>query len=309
MDALVDDSGYSHDSCAQCGKHQSSASNLTKEAFKVNTANNCGHKFCSSCIERELSKKRQFACQRCGIMVSKDKLSDKSFDETEVEKDFRVRKKLKGIYNKTDADFPSLKDYNDYQEMVEDLIQNLVSQTDVEKCNEAINRYCQQNAESITLNKHRKVEDLKEEYNSIRTQEDEKRSKDIEFQKRFNDDILQRKEQKRHINQIMLGDKTARIGDTDIVTCGLSSNQSGVYESAPTGNGANNPVVAFLAQRSQPQPVIKGAELTAAIKVKQKAKKHGSVLRKVHQVGGYDYANYDKKNWSEICVHLQKIHH
>jgi CDK-activating kinase assembly factor MAT1 len=303
MDALVDANGYSHDSCAQCGKNQSSASNLTKEAFKVNSANNCGHKFCNSCIEREFSKKRQFACQRCGTMVSKDKLSDKSFDETEVEKDFRVRKKLKGIYNKTEADFPSLKDYNDYQEMVEDLIQNLVYQTDVEKCKEAINRYCQQNAESITLNKHKKVEDLKEEYNSIRTQKDDKRLKDIEFQRSFNEDIQHKKDQKRQMNQIMLGDKR----EADIVTCGLISTQNQI-QNQNLGSGANNPVLAFLAQRPTPQPILKGAQLTEYIKVKQRAKRKGSILRKVHQVGGYDFANYDKKNWSEIHYHLQQMH-
>lgn len=269
----------------------------------MNSANNCGHKFCNSCIEREFSKKRQFACQRCGTMVSKDKLSDKSFDETEVEKDFRVRKKLKGIYNKTEADFPSLKDYNDYQEMVEDLIQNLVYQTDVEKCKEAINRYCQQNAESITLNKHKKVEDLKEEYNSIRTQKDDKRLKDIEFQRSFNEDIQHKKDQKRQMNQIMLGDKR----EADIVTCGLISTQNQI-QNQNLGSGANNPVLAFLAQRPTPQPILKGAQLTEYIKVKQRAKRKGSILRKVHQVGGYDFANYDKKNWSEIHYHLQQMH-
>lgn len=133
-------------------------------------------------------------------------LSDKSFDETEVEKDFRVRKKIKAIYNKCEAghstpldqhifsfwltwfpnshitDFPSLREYNDYQEMAEDLIQKLVFQTDVDKCNEIIQKYMQQNAESITFNKHKKVENLKEEKNTILLHKDDKRAKDREFQ-------------------------------------------------------------------------------------------------------------------------------
>lgn len=62
------------DTCVQCGKRQNAVSNLTEQVFQVNTANKCGHKFCNSCIERELYKKRQFACPRCKSMVSRDKV-------------------------------------------------------------------------------------------------------------------------------------------------------------------------------------------------------------------------------------------
>jgi hypothetical protein len=63
-----------HDACAQCGKRQSGVSNLTEQVFLVNTAPKCGHRFCSSCVERELYKKRIFACPRCKNMVSRDKV-------------------------------------------------------------------------------------------------------------------------------------------------------------------------------------------------------------------------------------------
>jgi len=62
------------DACAVCGKKQFSAVNLSRQVFQVNTVNNCGHKFCPSCIDRELNKKRQFACPRCKSMVSKEKV-------------------------------------------------------------------------------------------------------------------------------------------------------------------------------------------------------------------------------------------
>lgn len=106
---------------------------------------------------------------------SAPQLSDKSLEETEAEKDFLVRRKLKAIYNKKEADFISLELFNDYEEMVEDYIHNLVTQTEVEKTNEAIQRYVSENSETITMNEFKKVEDLKHTYSSIKTQEDEKR--------------------------------------------------------------------------------------------------------------------------------------
>jgi hypothetical protein len=61
------------------------------------------------------------------------------------------------------------------QEAVEDYILNLVTQSDVDKTNEAIQRYIAENSETITMNEFKKVEDLKHLYSSIRTQEDDKR--------------------------------------------------------------------------------------------------------------------------------------
>ena len=86
-----------------------------------------------------------------------------------------MRRKLKAIYNKKEADFSTLQLFNDYEEMVEDYIHNLVTQTEVEMTNEAIQRYITENSETITMNEFKKVEDLKHLYSSIRTQEDEKR--------------------------------------------------------------------------------------------------------------------------------------
>ena len=68
------------DKCAQCGRTQNSHLNLSNEIFKVHVP--CSHKFCSSCIDRELSKKRHFACPRCKqngvtIMVKKEKVNNK----------------------------------------------------------------------------------------------------------------------------------------------------------------------------------------------------------------------------------------
>lgn len=160
------------DTCVQCGKRQNAASNLTEQVFQVNTANKCGHKFCSSCIERELYKKRQFACPRCKNMVSRDKLSKKSLDETEVERDYSIRRKITALYNKKETDFASLEEYKNYEEMVEDIIYNLVNMIDVDATNQLIEKYKQDNSKEITINQFRRKEELKGELISIKERED-----------------------------------------------------------------------------------------------------------------------------------------
>jgi CDK-activating kinase assembly factor MAT1 len=197
---LLDDDNS--DSCAVCGKRQFSAANLSRQVFQVNTANNCGHKFCSSCIDRELSRKRQFSCPQCTSMVSREKvwriynsrqkitfinkysnqqLSNRSVDETEVERDFRIRKGIKAIYNKTEADFSSLDSFKDYEEVVEDLIFSKVNIINVEETNAAIERYKQNNSDIITINQMRRNEDIKKEFSAIKEEEDLKRLHDAQF--------------------------------------------------------------------------------------------------------------------------------
>lgn len=64
------------DTCAQCKKRQNAVSNLTEQIFLINTDSKCGHKFCSSCVEREFHRKRQFACPKCSTLVARDKVQE-----------------------------------------------------------------------------------------------------------------------------------------------------------------------------------------------------------------------------------------
>ena len=54
-------------------------------------------------------------------------------DDCEVEKDAKVRRRIKSIYNKTEDDFPTLLEYQNYEEMIEDIIFMLVHGTTQEK--------------------------------------------------------------------------------------------------------------------------------------------------------------------------------
>ena len=68
-------------------------------------------------------------------------LSQKDPDEIEVERDFTIRKRIKGIYNKTSDSFPSDLEYKNYEETIEDVIFNLVNNIDVQLTNKQVEKY------------------------------------------------------------------------------------------------------------------------------------------------------------------------
>ncbi|XP_062233501.1 uncharacterized protein LOC133930784 isoform X3 [Phragmites australis] len=69
-------------------------------------------------------------------------------------KEMTIRRRMASIFNKTQEHFPSLKDYNDYLEEVEDM------SVDVEAIEAKIARYEQENAEQIYLSRAKRAEDL-----------------------------------------------------------------------------------------------------------------------------------------------------
>lgn len=113
--------------------------------------------------------------------IQYQQLSNRSIDETEVERDFRIRKGIKAIFNKTEAEFQTLDSFKDYEEMVEDLIFNKVNTINVEDTNAAIERYKQNNSDIITINQMRRNEDIKKEFSTIKEDEDLKRLHDVQF--------------------------------------------------------------------------------------------------------------------------------
>lgn len=75
-------------------------------------------------------------------------------------KEMAIRKKIASIFNKREDDFPSLKEYNDYLEEVEDMTCNLIEGIDVPAIEAKIAKYEQENAEQIMNSRARKAEEL-----------------------------------------------------------------------------------------------------------------------------------------------------
>jgi hypothetical protein len=62
---------------------------------------------------------------------------------------------------------------------------------------------------------------------------------------------------------------------------------------------APDPVLAFLAQRSEPKVIAQTQ--------RQMEKLSNEQLRMIRMAGGYDYSQYDVKNWLEISSQIDLV--
>jgi CDK-activating kinase assembly factor MAT1 len=98
--------------------------------FMVNPE--CYHKMCESCVDRIFSHgPAPCPIAGCKRTLRKNKFRDQTFDDLRVEREVDIRARVAKVFNKTEDDFETLRDYNDYLEVVEETIWNLINRTDV----------------------------------------------------------------------------------------------------------------------------------------------------------------------------------
>lgn len=289
------------DVCAECGIRQNAESNMTNTLFEVCTDPKCGHKFCSNCLYDLFTNqgKRQFACKRCSgsgrqIMVKRDKLSKKSLEETEVEKDVRVRKKVKAVYNRTESSFPNAGAFRDYEEQVEDLIFNLVHDIDVAATQAKIKKYASQNEESIAFNAGKRSEEDQVMDKTIRLQSADLQSKLMELHAADVEEKMYQKEVKRQVNQLMLGEReTLDVHKGSATVVGTD---------ASTAAGQQQ---LYLATQQSIYQLLNPRELPKAVQVNSFDRKALARMSKgdkklMHAAAGYDHMEWFRKSWTEI---------
>ncbi|CAL1575119.1 unnamed protein product [Knipowitschia caucasica] len=126
--------------------------------------NVCGHTLCENCVEM-LFVRGSGSCVQCDTPLRKSNFRVQLFEDPAVDKEVEIRKKVLKIYNKRDFDFPSLREYNDYLEQVEDIVFNLTNNVDVEDTKLRMEQYQRENRDVIQKNKAkltREQEELEE---------------------------------------------------------------------------------------------------------------------------------------------------
>lgn len=109
----------------------------------------CDHRVCERCISRLFRDK---TCPGCGKNVRAEDFSEHPPVAKEVESEVKVRRQISEIYCKTEQDFASSDDWNEYLMMREDIIYKLINPTfqdDVQETRRQIEKYREQNAEQI----------------------------------------------------------------------------------------------------------------------------------------------------------------
>ncbi|KAB2110770.1 hypothetical protein AG0111_0g2159 [Alternaria gaisen] len=99
--------------------------------FKINPI--CYHKMCDTCVERLFGKGNSICpVAGCAKTLAYRNFRRATFEDLKVEREVDLRKKVMKIMNKTEDDFETLRDYNDYLEQVEEINWNLILSIDVD---------------------------------------------------------------------------------------------------------------------------------------------------------------------------------
>jgi CDK-activating kinase assembly factor MAT1 len=148
-------------SCAICGTSEGDSSNLTSQSsLQTNATVRCGHQFCNSCIDRELVRRREFPCPLCGNPVKRVTLTQRTLDDVQCEKDTSWRRRVLKVFNKTEKDFPTLLEYNDYLEQVEDMIYSIVNEDPEAETNKIkIREYEQRHKAEIVVRQSQRADE------------------------------------------------------------------------------------------------------------------------------------------------------
>ncbi|CAF4941433.1 unnamed protein product [Pieris macdunnoughi] len=114
--------------------------------------NVCGHALCESCVEL-LFLKGSGSCPDCNVPLRRSNFRVQLFEDSMVEKEIDIRKRILKDFNKKEEDFATIREYNDYLEDIESIIFNLVNNIDIINTNKKIDQYKKDNKELIMKNK------------------------------------------------------------------------------------------------------------------------------------------------------------
>ena len=129
----------------------------------------CGHRFCSLCVERNLRRQSQFACPKCGTVVRRATLDERTTVQIEVDRDASSRKRVLAVHNRRKETFPTKEDYDAYLEMVEDLIYDLSrGGPEAKKVEETLASFHAQNANAVAKNASVKIESDRSKFLKVR---------------------------------------------------------------------------------------------------------------------------------------------
>ncbi|KAF3483870.1 RNA polymerase II transcription factor B subunit 3 [Arthroderma uncinatum] len=114
----------------------------------------CYHKMCESCVDRIFSSgPAPCPVAGCRKTLRKNKFRKQTFGDLAVEREVDIRKRVMGILNRREDEFDNKRAWDDFLEQREEIIANLVYETDVAKTEAQLAQYSAANSASIRHNK------------------------------------------------------------------------------------------------------------------------------------------------------------
>lgn len=195
--------------CALCGASESDASNLTTQsALQTNATVGCGHQFFNSCVERELSRRKTFPCPICETPVKRVTLSTRTLDDVQCEKDTSWRRRVLKVFNKAESDFPSLLEYNNYLEEVEDIIFSIVNEEpNAEDMKAKVKAEEEANKAQIVIRQSQRADEERSIADRIAAEQREAARRKREFQEAEKAIAITKRKIKQESTEVMLGER------------------------------------------------------------------------------------------------------
>eukprot|EP00927_Polykrikos_kofoidii_P054842 TRINITY_DN49198_c0_g1_i1.p1 TRINITY_DN49198_c0_g1~~TRINITY_DN49198_c0_g1_i1.p1 ORF type:complete len:292 (-),score=42.90 TRINITY_DN49198_c0_g1_i1:431-1306(-) len=112
----------------------------------------CDHRLCEPCVKRLFQHGRAYSCPACGVRVRAEEFSELSREGRVVESETNTRREIYEIYCKTEEDFATREEHDDFLEMREDIIYKLTNatlQSEVQDLRRRIEKYREENAAQI----------------------------------------------------------------------------------------------------------------------------------------------------------------
>lgn len=95
------------------------------------------------------------SCPECGSAIRRSDFRRQLFEDATIDKEVDIRKRILKDFNMKEEDFATLREWNDYQEMVEDIIFNLANDLEILETNKRIAEYKEKNRDFISKHRHR----------------------------------------------------------------------------------------------------------------------------------------------------------
>merc|ERR1719373_373822 len=130
-------------------------------SMKLFYANCCDSRLCENCIAQIYARQRYHVCLTCGEKLEKLRYKSHSLALTQCRQEAMVRKRVNAVYNSFEDEFDNKRMWNDYLEMVEDLVYDLVHGDVKEKrvAEDKIRQHRRANKELIQKNHARRIVD------------------------------------------------------------------------------------------------------------------------------------------------------
>ncbi|KAJ2787233.1 TFIIH/NER complex subunit [Coemansia interrupta] len=192
------------DSCPQCQRMRYFNERM------VLLVGPCYHKMCELCFENTFAS-GPAACPECQRVLRRNEYYQPIFEDLTVEREVRVRARMAAAYNKRQEDFKSLKDYNDYLEMVEDLTMKLLYEEDTSQTDSIIEKYKRENNAQIERNMSKRQREEMIQRKVLEQEKSKKLQLRDEYLRQLEDERREKIEAKNNIiNALATSDKSAK---------------------------------------------------------------------------------------------------